>query len=489
MKKDFILFLILLHAFIGIFLSLQLNVWSDEASSLFSSEGSVFEAFQNGIKKEKQAPLYFVLLSLWRDIYDSIFFARLFSLVFSLLSIKFFADLISRFFDEHDAKLLTFLFAFHPFLIWSSTEVRLYSFTVFLSIFLVKLFIGSYVEDGRRLFFVLLSVFAIYVNYYLGFLIAALYLLLLVKEGISKRFVVDNLIVIVLILPLGLFVLEQFSMNTAGFREERSFLEGIKILWNHFLSFTLPIGLFPTDEVEVIKVARNWIMRFFVILLLVLLCWKKKFLSEATIFFGGLSVVISFCLLLAYFLLGADYLQIRHASVLFVSVFLLFWFAVLNVIPRKASLLIVIICFFAYGYSFYFEYKTMAKRGDWKRVAEFITANESPGQPIIVFRVYDVLALGYHYRGINRILPDERFFDWVLEDRKDSERAFRKQIEFTISEIPAEAREIWFVTEEICHNPRTEVVCRDLENFIVSNYTILLQKDFYLERVRLLRKK
>ncbi|MCS6873354.1 MAG: hypothetical protein N2Z23_06550 [Pyrinomonadaceae bacterium] len=489
MKGKYLLVLMLTHAAIAIFLSYRLNVWADEASSLFSTEGSFLDFFRNAIVNEKQAPLYFVLLGIWRKVYDSIFFARILSLMFSLFAIKVFSNLTEKLvFDRLKANLLVTLFAIHPFLVWASTEIRMYSLTVLLSVWLIYVFVVLLEEKARSwACFVLLSALAIYVNYYLGFTLLAIFLAVLVFKKNVKKFTIGLLTVAVLISPLFLIVVEQFFVNTSGFREEKSLVEGIKTLWNHLLTFTLPIGLFPITESDTIAVLRNWLMRIFVIILLIFSWHKGVFFSETALLFTILSTVIGFCLLLAYFFLGIDYFQVRHASVLFVPLFFLFWFLLFEALPKKILIFFAAVCFLAYGYSFYVEYKPMAKRGDWARVARFIEENEHPSQPIVVFRCYDALALRYHYKGLNIILPDEKFFDWGLEGERNSENAFRNQIKFVISKVPKDAVEVWLVTEQICQEQTP--ACRDLENFVVSNYTILLQKDFYLERVRLLRRK
>ncbi len=139
-----------------------------------------------------------------------------------------------------------------------------------------------------------------------------------------------------------------------------------------------------------------------------------------------------------------------------------------------------------FSYSTFSLYPNLSKRGDWARVAAFIEQNETPDQPIFVHQIYDVLSLRAHYRGANRILPDEKILDWGLEDEFGSPQTFIRQIEFIISKIPPDAREIWIVTDESC---QTTKACLPLENFINANYTIVQEKDFYLERVRLLRKK
>jgi hypothetical protein len=62
----------------------------------------------------------------------------------------------------------------------------------------------------------------------------------------------------------------------------------------------------------------------------------------------------------------------------------------------------------------------------------------------------------------------------------------RRQTAFIIPEIPADAEEIRFLTNVTC---ALEDACRPLENFVPPNYTIIEEKDFYKEKVRLLRRK
>src|SRR5687768_10173062 len=99
-EKKFLLIIIFLHLAIALPLSLQINIWADEASTLYTTQNGFFRAFQNLFTDEKQAPLYFLLLSLWRKINDSVFFARLFSVLFSLLSIIAFARLAQRIWER-----------------------------------------------------------------------------------------------------------------------------------------------------------------------------------------------------------------------------------------------------------------------------------------------------------------------------------------------------------------------------------------------------
>jgi hypothetical protein len=298
------------------------------------------------------------------------------------------------------------------------------------------------------------------------------------------------LVVLAAIMPLLWTIKGQFAVNAGGFQTEKSFLEGARLVWNHALNLTFPTELSPQTESSSVSVVRIWLVRLGIFAMCFLLAVNGfRQINKNILSFGAISSVTAAFLLLAYFLLGEIYVALRHTAVLFVPLFLFVALLLSAVLPRKSWIFFAVVFAFLYPYAVYKSYPQMAKRGDWIRVARFIEAHETPNQPIIVFQNYDALSLPVHYRGVNKILPDEKFFAWSFEENPASAAALGKQIEFVISEIPMDANEIWLATEEICQNAETRIACQPLENFVQANYTIEKEQDFYLERVRLLRKK
>ncbi|MBX7171545.1 MAG: hypothetical protein K1X72_11360 [Pyrinomonadaceae bacterium] len=490
---------ILIHLLITLPLAYILNAWVDECSTLYNTNKGFLDTFQNVFYTEKQAPLYFWLLSLWRNIDGAIFFARLFSISCSCLAIKFFYDLVSSFFVEKKAILLTAFFAFHPYLIWASLEIRLYSMAVLLSVLMLDFFTKGYLnrrdaESQRKsqIAFLIFSIIGIYTNYYLGFLLVGgfLGLLLLKRWKAAQTYFLQMFIVGLAILPLVWFIKSQLATNTSGHQEINRLIDGIKLLWGHFLNFIFPTELLAPEEQTKISFFRVWLVRFG-ILAAILLLVKNKFgaLDEKVLLFGTFSVIIAAFMLFAFSILGGEYISIRHAAVLFVPLILLIASLLANLLPEKSWIALAIIFTLLFPYSIYSLFPTLAKRGDWWRVSQFIEANEKPNQPIITSQVYDAIALPPHYKGKNQVLPNERFFEWNAEDSLKSENAFKKQTEFIISKIPPDAQEIWLLTRDSCQNPETAASCRPLENFVQEHYTIEIEKDFYLEKLRLLKKK
>ncbi len=505
LRRHFVWLPIILHLAISLPLAYVLNIWMDEASTLYTTRNGFFHALSNAFVDERQAPLYFLILSVWRMPGDSIFFARLFSILAGALAVFFFYRLTRRFFDEFAANFITVLFAVHPYLIWASVEIRVYSTVILLSVLLLKFFAEGFLDEedvsrkgakGQRkaqIIYILIAVVALYTNYYLGFLLVGCFAALIVSRrfGAARIYFLQMLIVGACVLPLAWIIRQQFAMNTSGFTAEKSIAEGINILWNHAFTLTFPIENAPATEPSVVTIIRIWFLRFSVAAIILFLI-KDKFRAAngKVLMFAAITAVVGMFLLAAYLLLGAEYIAFRHVAVLFVPLVLFLGVLLTNVLPHRGLILFAIVLALLFPYSkIYKQYPNLAKRGDWARVAQFIKENEKSNQPIIVFQNYDALSLPFYYKGVNRILPDEKFFDWSAEDSLTSENAFRNQTAFVISEIPPDAREIWVATEEGCQSANTAVACRPLENFLEANYTVIETKDFYMERVRLFRRK
>lgn len=493
-EKKLLVILIFLHLAIALPLAFSLNIWVDEASTLYSTQHGFISTFRNLFTDEKQAPLYFLLLSLWRRLNDSVFFARLFSVVFSLLSIVAFARLARRIWEEKPAFFLTAIFALHPYLFWASLEIRLYSFIIFITCLLFSFFCDGYLREdaddkGARLFYSLTAVVALYTNYYLGFLLVGAFLALLVlrRWRAAQIYFVQMIAVGVAILPLFYIINLQFSDRVVTFQEEKSFGEGIRVLWNHFLTFVLPTEIYPTEEQTVFSVVRLWIVRLSILAVVVIFLKNKlRDLDKIILAFGTIAAASGAFLLFVYFQLGSGYIEIRHAAVYFVAIYVFAASMIVKILPKKAWILATVVYAFFFVYAIAVMYPNLTKRGDWARVGAYIAAREKPSQPVILFPAYDALALPFYYKGANKILPNERYFSFHTEAKPGEPNAYLDQIEYVIGIIPPEAVEIWLVTGENCEVRQS---CEPLENFVRANYTIVEEKDFYKQKVRLLRKK
>jgi 4-amino-4-deoxy-L-arabinose transferase-like glycosyltransferase len=501
---------LLLHLVITLPLAYYLNIWADEGSTLYTTQNGFFQTFQNTLQDEKQAPLYFLLMSLWREINSSIFFARLFAIICSLFSIVIFFDLVRKLWDERTAIFAAFFFAIHPYLIFVSLEIRVYALMVLLTLILTKLFFTGYLErrktnydkdqflSKKQILFIFTAIFSLYTNYYLGFCLVAFFAVLLGlrrwKE--TRRYFLQMAFVGLAIIPLLWAIKMQFAVNTGGHFQATNWLEGIKILWNHLLTFTLPTEIYSPEDQTFISFVRVWLVRIGGLAAVILLIIKQRLLNGRVLIFGTISLVIFAFLYFAYFMVSGVYIQIRHAAVWFSSICLLLVAVLSEILLRNkdsektyktywvGAVAVLLVAFYAYG--IYALYPNLVKRGDWERVGSYIEQNERINQPIIIFPNYEALNLPYYYDGQNKILPNENFFKWNYEAEFGEPDVYQKQIDYVISVIPPDAEEIWLVTEEGC---QTTKGCLPLEKFVKENYNIVETREFYKERVRLLRKK
>jgi uncharacterized membrane protein len=508
-EKKFLLVFILLHLVITLPLAYHLNIWADEASTLYTTEHGFFQAVQNTLQNEKQAPIYFWLISLWRGISSSIFFARIFSIIWSVIAIAVFYNLVRKIWNEKVANFATFFFAIHPFLIWTSLEIRVYSAIILLTLLLVKFFFEGYLENeenelqqqkfinGKQVSFVLTAIISLYTHYYLGFILVGFFVVLLVLQRwqTAKKYFLQMFIVGVAILPLLWIIKIQFEVRTDDYVQDDTLIEGIRILWHHFLTFVLPTEIYPPEDQTFMSFVRVWLVRILGLAVLGLLIFKRKIFEKNILIFGTISAVIFAFLFFIYALLGGIYLDVRHATVVFIPLYLLLISVLLEIFPQYVeaksknfywlTAVGVLFCIF-YIYGVFSVHPNFTKNGDWARVAEFIEEREKPNQPIIIFRNYEALNLPYYYKGKNKILPDENFFKWNFETGVGTNGVLVKQNQYVISVIPKDAEEIWLVNIDIC---KTSNACQPLEKFVKENYTIIETKDFYKEQVRLLRKK
>lgn len=494
--------LVVVHLAIALPLAFSLNIWADEASSLYTTQSGVLSAFHNAAINEKQAPLYFWILSFWRLANDSIFFARLLSVIFSVAAIVVFARFASRVFASRGALLASAFFAVHPFLILASLEIRGYSMVILVSIILTKLFFDGFaneIENGRRssqIAFACMATVALYTHYYLGFLLAGFLTALIVlrRWRAALAYVLFMVMTAIAFSPLvATNAQSQFLARTSVYLEKISAIDSMRILWHHAITFFLPAELLSGETGSSFAAFRLWIFRLALLVLAVLIFrFRDKIQGRTKILAVVTIVAFGFFFAVAFFVSPA-YVALRHATPLLVPCVLFVaslcsdvFVEVREGITKAVVFAGGLIVLGSFSYSITTLYPNTAKRGDWSRVGAFIEQNESPGQPIVVFTTFDALALPYYYRGVNKILPDERFFAFDQEAPFGTPDSLSRQTEFVISEIPPGADEIWLAVNEKC---LVTEACVPLENFVRANYTIEIEKEFYLEKLFLLKRR
>jgi 4-amino-4-deoxy-L-arabinose transferase-like glycosyltransferase len=315
------LFFVICYTVYMIFLADKLDFSYDEPYSLYTSANSLKDVVLLSYQFEFQPPAYFVILSFWRQINDGILFARLLSVIFTLLSAFFLYKVIRLIFNNISSKWVVVIFLLNPFTVWSGTEIRLYSFLVLLTILSFYLFYLIYFFDKNNLkiVFVLISVIGVYTQYFFVFLIMsfAVVLLLSKKWRYFLNYILLSFVIAVLFIPNLIFLAEQFAVNQDSLVDYTVYTRIKSVLMSSMEFFSLETGF------NVGRIGR-WIIRFTFIFLYGFTFWKfyvKNKIGENQDFrnfnYVLLQTIFLFFIFITAFSFADLVFAIRYVTILF----------------------------------------------------------------------------------------------------------------------------------------------------------------------------
>lgn len=488
-QKAIVPVIILLHLALTLTLAYKLNIWMDEAFSLHTTEKGLSYALSQALNFELQAPFYFALLSLWRKIDSSIFFARLLSIAFVVLSIKTVATLSRRFWKDVHPGWLVAVVAFNPLTIAVAVDVRLYALVLLLSSLLLLTFYDGFLSESPKrrsqVFYVLLSIITLYTQYYTGFLLVAnaCALLILRRWRPLVEYLIGMAIVGLCFAPMLPFIRYQMTAHTAPMRNLQSWFELLKFITWRIKEYLLPAVWDP------LLAARSWVLRGCYVAAILILIKGRHRLRPETIAIWTTTIVISFFLLITARISGELLIQVRHTIVLFLpATFAAFGLILLAANKRVIQAWVLLVLVFC-SITLFVRYKPMAKDGDWQRVAAYLMAKEKPQQAILVFHGGAALPLSRYYAGRNMLLPLPRdnaferfdFHDYVLRDEREIVAALER--------APGQHEQLWLIMDGDCGFADISYNCEILEEFAGKYYAVEETKYFHGSTVRLLRRK
>ncbi len=128
--------------------SARKSLWIDEAYSEYTSRLPVLGAMRRGLHYELQAPLYFGLLALWRDINNSVMFGRALSTLAAMAFVVVMAG-IGRRAGLTRWRWLGIASAFVPGVVWAASELRGYALALLLTALTLYFFLGIVRSTSR----------------------------------------------------------------------------------------------------------------------------------------------------------------------------------------------------------------------------------------------------------------------------------------------------------------------------------------------------
>lgn len=194
MKKGSILLIILASlAVITLYIFNVFSLYSqsirlDESQSIWISSKPITSILKI-VSQDVHVPLYSILLHFWIQLFgNDIVFARSLSLIFFILTIPCLYLMTKESSSKRVALLTVVLFSVSPFILWYTSEARMYTLFTFITSINHLFFLRFYKSKGEKskLPLIITTVLGFYTHYFFIFLIITQFLFLLLRLWIES---------------------------------------------------------------------------------------------------------------------------------------------------------------------------------------------------------------------------------------------------------------------------------------------------------------
>ncbi|MBK6723132.1 MAG: glycosyltransferase family 39 protein [Acidobacteria bacterium] len=472
-------------------LAYLLNIRFDEAYTLNTTANGVVDAFRQAIGFGQQAPLYFSAIAVWRSVDESVFFARLFSVICLPLFVWVAYAVSKRYLKNVNPLFIAAIAVVHQQTVWNALDIRLYALMTLFSGLLLLLFYDGYLSEKpsskARIFYVIVAVLSLYTQYYLGFQLVAgaAVLLVLGRWKVLLRYVGDMAIAGVIFIPMLLILSGQLSEFSGSIELPLSATDMLREMWQRIVALVLAVAWMPWEG------ERKWAMRFILFIVVALFLLKIAREKQAEdIALGVYTVVLIGFFMFAMKFAGWTLTQNRHMSSLILPLTLI-PFAAFSVFKSKTLVtmwfvLVTLLCV----WSLAMVYSPLAKPGDFERVAQHLMQSERPNEPILVFHADAVWPLRQYYHGQNQLvaLPQENALEkW---DPRNNVIKNEAQLVERINSAAGSAGQVWLVYDGWCGQGSLKFKCDLLEDVINKYFTVEQTRRFFEPTtVRLLKRR
>ncbi len=470
----YFLFLVV-YFLILVYLANKIYIWEDESYSLHTSSHNLYEVIKLSYNFEGQPPFYFALLSIWRLIDSSIFFARLLSVIFIGCAAYFFQRLASLFTGKYDTRWMVVIFLLNPFTVWAALEIRLYALIILLSTISIYYFLRYYLEDKNKYLFILLvtTLIGLYTQYFIAFLITSFAFCLLVFKGWKRslRFCLYFIPVIVLFLPNFIFIPDQLSMAQTHLDVNTKLLFDVLRTPQDFI---MALSMFTLNQ------AIRWIIKIPFILLFVfafskLIKTKNSSDSSYKEILKVIILLIAVCMILYLILVPSLSLIFQEKYMIITFSLFLLLFSLLKILPWKNYIYPVISLYFIA--LMMVKYKYPEKTFNYEKVSEFIQKVELKNEPILFFGKSILPPFEYYYKGDNPLLTlpplkyDKDYYEERIKDTTD--------LNTQIDSINTKTNSYLLVTESIVSFKYKQHLTREMiQKYIKDNFLVTLDSTF-----------
>jgi hypothetical protein len=465
--------------------STALGTWTDEEYTLATTAHGFAFAWQRAIDVELQAPLYFAVLAVWRELDTGVWFARLFSLLCTTGFFFALLPILRRVAPERSPVVPALLIACNPFTIYCAFDIRLYAAALLISASTWLAFDSGF-DSGRstraRVAFCVLAIVGLYTQYFLGFALVGFGATLLVKK--NWRALAPYALALVAVGIAAIPLLGIVRSQVGGSGETSAGIASLlrATLVHPWLDFVLPYD-------------RNWdnhhLRAPYVVLvaaIVMLVAYARPRLQP--VLGGALACFAAIELLfVAVVLLFRLDLNFRHYVALFVPA-LVAAYALVSAVDARGHRRIATVIAWSYGVLalavVYAQHHQLAQDGDTKRVAAYLEAWTQPGSIVAVFPADALPAYARQYRGPARLVPFPHALPSGRYDLSEIDARSESEVSRALSPY-AGGGPIWLVMLGSCGDGGFQYGCENVLAAVSGGTDVLDERAFYDSRVFELR--
>ena len=221
-------------------INLDQSLWLDEATQAILSSNSI-QSIIFGRMGDFHPPLSYIIYHYWMMFGSSEVWLRSLSVIFGVATVWLIYKIVKKIYSENIALTASLLFAFAPYHIYYSQEIRMYSMATFFATLSILFLIN--LEKRISRFGYIISTLALIYTFYLGFflLLSQLAFVFLLKKNHLKLFVESLGLILFLYIPWLPFFWIQLKNGVNA----NQYLPG----WGDLLSLS-PISAIPLTFIK-----------------------------------------------------------------------------------------------------------------------------------------------------------------------------------------------------------------------------------------------
>ena len=459
----------------GVLLAGSLNVWVDEAFTLHTTGAGPFFAWAQAVAFEAQPPLYFVLEALWRTFDEtSIGFASLPSVLFAAGAVAVIVGAAARITPRTPPLAVALATALNPIVLWAAVEMRVYALVLLIGAALTWTFYEGFLAEApsprARWWYAIFALAGLYSQYYVGFLLAAQCITILVYRRGMLRLAAEPLLFAALGFAPFVGIALVHVHASGAMVEHLSLVRAAHQIANTVFVYVLPHDIAWSGAAKFLGFAGAALLVGALAIAgrpIVAPGPSRVFALGWLIGLGVFSVVFT--------VFGAPLDILRHLIVIAPASLLVAYLAISSLTRRLAllaGLAALAFAVFTVAQLWSQYHPPIAKRGEWPRVALTLQEND-PAIPVAVFPAELALPLNVYSPRATIAIP--RPMPFTLDYVSATTLNASADVERVLDPVRQRADRLWLVTQTPCRAWQPDAFdyhCGFLETYLAQHYRL-----------------